>query len=234
MLKELRLLLGACGPEAGMEEFRTAIMERNVLLKRTLATRKESVRRLRELYGLSPHVLVFRALRDVWRAGEQAQPLLALLCAVGRDPILRATADLILSCPVGEAVTPHMISASVAEAFPGRYNSTTLANIGRHAASSWQQSGHLTGKLKKTRSQAQSTPAVVAYAALLGYICGARGNALFQTLWTQLLDSPEHMLRDQAFAASQRGWMEYKHTGGVTEITFRFLLRKEDGRTCPE
>ena len=103
-----------------------------------------------------------------------------------------------------------------------------LANIGRHAASSWQQSGHLSGRLRKVRTRAESRPAAVGYALLLGTLCGVRGEALFHTLWCRLLDAPTDTLHAQALAASQRGYLEYRHAGGVTEVAFRHLLRNTD------
>lgn len=229
MLKELRLLLAAGPRPTSYEEFRTAVTQHNVLLKNTAATRQESFRRLRELYAIDENVMLFRALRDLWDEDEAAQPLLALLCSTARDSILRATAALILAVPQGEPVTPQMIEKITAESFPQRYNPTSLANIGRHAASSWQQSGHLQGRLTKLRAQANSQPAAVAYALFLGYLCDMRGEALFHTLWCQLLDAPIHTLHAQAQAAAQRGWLEYRHSGSITDITFHHLLRTEEG-----
>ena len=227
MLSELRLLLGACPVSSGQEHYRVAVVQDNVLLKTTESTRRESFRRLRELYALNPQMLLFRALRDLWDIDSQAQPLLALLCAVARDPLLRATTELVLSTPPGSIVTPQQISEAARANYHGRFNPTTLANIGRHAASSWRQSGHLSGRLIKTRSRAGCRPAAVAYALLLGYLCGERGEALFETLWCRLLDAPLYILHDQAFVASQQGWLEYRHSGMVTEISFRHLLRME-------
>ncbi|MFN8475030.1 MAG: hypothetical protein U0822_22795 [Anaerolineae bacterium] len=223
MLRELRQLLAACPPNADMEQYRTAIVDDNVLLKKTLSTRRESFRRLRELYALHPAVLLFSALRELWDADVEAQPLLALLCSSARDPILRATASVI-SIPLGSPVNPHMISKATSEAFPDRYNPTMLANVGRHAASSWEQSGHLQGRLTKVRARATSRPTAVAYALLLGYLCGARGEALFQTFWAQLLDAPPDVLHAQAVAASQQGWLEYRRGGDVTDISFYHFL----------
>jgi len=227
MLKELRLLLAACRTSAGLDDHREAIVRDNVLLKATDTTRRESFRRLREMYALNPRVVIYRALRDLWEADVEAQPLLALLCASARDPVLRATAELVLSTPIGTTLTPQQISEVVRQSYPGRLNSMTLANIGRHAASSWRQSGHLSGRLVKTRSRAECRPPAVAYALFLGYLCGGRGETLFETLWSRLLDAPLHVLHDQAFMASQQGWLEYRHSGMVTEISFRHLLRSE-------
>jgi hypothetical protein len=233
MLKELRLLFDSCPPGTDYEGFRRAIVEDNVLLKRTDTTRKESFRRLRELYALDEGILLFRALRDLWAAGPEGQPLLSLLCATARDSILRGTADLILSKQIGEPVTPQMIERATEESFPHRYNAMTLANIGRHAASSWQQAGLLHGRLITTRSRAMCTSSATAYALLLGHLCGVRGDALFRTLWARLLDAPESSLHGHALAASQHGWLEYRHSGAVTEITFRHLLRAARTEASP-
>jgi hypothetical protein len=229
MLAELRLLFAAVPAEAASEQYRCAILEENVLLKKTLATRRESLRRLRALYALDPRTLLFRSLRDLWVDDGEAQPILALLCATARDPILRMNADFVLSITVNDSVAPQMISEAVNQSYPGRFNPMTLANFGRHLASSWQQAGHLCGRLKKVRARAICRPAAVAYALLLGHLCDARGETLFNTLWAQLLDAPMNVLHEQAQMASRRGWIEYRQAGGVTDVSFSHLLR-EKGR----
>jgi hypothetical protein len=226
MLADLRLLLAACPQSASLEEYRSAIIDENVLLKKTVATRKVSFKLMRVLYALDRKILLFRALRDLWDEDTQAQPLLALLSAVARDPILKSTAERVLSIPIGETITPTMLAEAVNTSFPNRYNPKTLASIGRNAISSWQQAGLLIGKLHKVRISPQCQPTSEAYALLLGYLSGARGDALFRTLWCRLLDAPLHALHEQALAASQRGWIEYRHMGDVTEVGFRHLLRK--------
>jgi len=226
MLAELRLLLTACPQSASFEEYRSAIIDENVLLKKTVATRKVSFRWLRELYALDRKTLLFRALRDLWDEDTQAQPLLALLSAVARDPLLRSTTESILTIPIGETVTPEMMMDAVNVSFPDRYSPKTLKSTGQNIISSWQQAGLLSGKLHKVRMSAQSLPASVAYALLLAYLSDARGEALFRTLWCRLLDAPVHILHEQALVASQRGWIEYRHMGDVTEVGFRHLLRK--------
>jgi len=226
MLKELKLLLAACPPDTDTEGYHIAILEDNVLLKRTESTRRKSFRHLRELYGLNRSLLIFRALRSVWDHDAAAQPALALLCAIARDPSLRSTAELILSLPRDAPVTSGMLAQAAESHFPGLSRATTLATIGRNAASSWTQSGHLVGRRSKVRAQAPSHPTSVAYALLLGHLCGAQGEALFRTLWARILDNPVHTLREQAMVASQQGWLEYRRAGDVTDITFHHFLRE--------
>ena len=120
MLTELRRLLAARPAYAAYDEYRAAAVDENVLLKSTISTRKESLRRLRELYAIDRDVLLFWALRDLWDDDSSAQPLIALLCAAARDPILRASAGLILAAEQGMPITPQMIEAATEEHFPGR------------------------------------------------------------------------------------------------------------------
>jgi hypothetical protein len=223
MLREVRALLGACQSGSSIDDYRHAAVEENVILKSTLSTRMKTFRHLRELYALSEECALFEAMRLLWWADTDGQPLLALSCACARDPLLRATADLVIKRAVGEEVHSDELAMAVDEAFPGRYQPGVLARIGRNIASSWQQAGHLVGKLTKTRSAPAGSPAATAYALFLSDLCGAKGDGLFKTLWTRMLDISEHTARAQAEAAARMGWLEYRHAGGVTDISFRYL-----------
>lgn len=225
MLKELRSLLAACPPTALVNDYRSAIITDNILLKGTMSTRVKTWRGMRELYSLDLDVLLFRAMRDLWDDDHEAQPLLAMLCAIARDPLLRGTVDLILDTPTGAVITPQMFADADDAAFPGHYKSGVLGVTGRNVASSWEQSGHLQGRQNKVRARANCRPTALVYALLLGHLCDARGEGLFHTPWARLLDAPTDNLRAQAIVASQQGWIEYRHSGHVTEIGFRHLLR---------
>ena len=69
----------------------------------------------------------------------------------------------------------------------------------------------------------------MAYAFLQGHLEGHRGQMLFDTVWARSLDQPTSLLQDLAFGASQRGLMEYRHAGGVVEVSFHELLRPFEG-----
>ena len=66
MFDELSDLLEAAPAGASRGDYAHAVMEENCLGKRTAATRKLSLQRLSELYGLNPRLLLFGALRDLW------------------------------------------------------------------------------------------------------------------------------------------------------------------------
>jgi hypothetical protein len=60
MFSELSELLKFTPASAGAAEYRRAMIEDNLLGKRTLATRKLTAQRLSELYGLDPGLPIFR------------------------------------------------------------------------------------------------------------------------------------------------------------------------------
>ena len=225
MLQELRSLLAYCPADATEQTYKTAIIEDNVLLKTTQDARLRSYKWLKQLYALDPNVIIFRVLRDLWGQNQEAQPLLALLCAIARDATLRATVDLIISAKKNETLTAPQLQKAIDEAYPGQLAASTLASAGRNTLSSWDQAGFLQGAKEKTRQVVHPIPLVTAYALFLAYLNGERGDGLFLSAWCRLLDQPAHVLRAQAEQASQQGWLEYRFTGQVTEITFRHFLR---------
>ena len=102
-------------------------VEQNLLGKPTASARRITFERLRELYGLDPDMLVFRALKDLWDADGGAQPMIALLCSTARDPILRAMTPFVLRLPIGVTVTPHEFAEEAEHQFPGKF----VASISR-------------------------------------------------------------------------------------------------------
>lgn len=229
MLDELVQLLAACSSQATPAEYRAAVVDGNVLGKRTVSTRRGTYRFLRELYGLDLALPVFRGLRALWDVSTEARPILALLCAIAREPLLRSTADAVLATQFGAELTTAALVDRITEAFPGRYAPGVQQRIARNIASSWQQSGHLSGRLRKIRTRVTATPPATAYALLLGHLDGARGTALFSTLWARLLDASPSVLDTQAFTAAQRGWLDYRRIGDVADISFSALLEPAGG-----
>jgi hypothetical protein len=232
LVPALSRVLEAFDSQAAAEDYERGVVDDNILGKSTIESRRRTLRYLKELYLLRPDSILFRALRDLWSDEPSGQPLLACLCALARDPLFRASAPAILATSPGDAVTSPDLAAAVDDTFPGRYNDSTLAKIGRNTFASWEQSGHLqaTARTRKVRSRATCTPAAVAYALLLGQLEGGDGAALFDTLWTQILDWPRSHVVDLARTASQRMLIDFRQSGGVTEIGFSELLRPIEGQ----
>lgn len=226
----LTALLDVVPADAPAAAYEEAAIDANVLGKATDGSRRRTFRYLRELYLLRPDSLLFRALRDLWPVDAEARPLLAGLCALARDAVFRASSNAIIRTSPGETLTSGDLAAAVGEHFPDSYGPGTLAKIGRNTFSSWEQTGHLSGAGRsfRVRTRPACRPADVAYALILGYIEGVRGNALFDTSWASVLDQPRSRLFELAAAASKQGILELRQAGGVIDVSFRDLLRPFD------
>jgi hypothetical protein len=224
MLLEARLLFAASTPDTDYSELRRLAIDDNVVLKNTLSNREDVLNRLGDLYGLRQELRLYRTLRTLWDTAEQDQPLLAILCALARDPLLRATADAVLDQPIGVVVPTTSLETAIEVAFPQKYSPKTRLSVSQNTGASWAQAGHLVGKVGKVRNSVNAGPAAAAYALLLGHLCGVRGALLYETGWAAVLDTPPGALDGLAFAASQRGWVDYRRIGSVVEIGFSYLM----------
>jgi hypothetical protein len=234
MLEELTLLFQECTNKTSKEAYLDAIIEQNCLGKQTVATRKLSGQRLSELYGLDPSILLFRVLRYCWEADMEGRPLLALLTALARDPLLRITSTPILNMTPGEELARQQIKDALTESVRGRFNESTLDKVVRNASSSWTQAGHLQGRGRKIRRIVSPTPIVTAYAILLGFILGNRSYGLFITLWAKVLDTSQEELIDLAFDAKRLGFLDMSQAGGVIDVSVTRMLTEEERRLIYE
>lgn len=224
MLVELRQLLAA----GSSRDFKSSIVEDNVLGKASVSGRQRTFRYLRELYALDLAIPSFRALTRLWEHDEAAQPLIALASALARDPALRGTAQGVISTSVGMSVTATQLAEAIQATYPDSYSDSVAHKIGRNAASTWTQSGHLAGRMNKVRTRANPRPASIAYALFLASLEGHQGDFLFESLIVQAQDAPNYVLKALAREASRRGWLDYRSIGSVTEIGFPYLAGSEE------
>ena len=224
MLEDMTHLLAATGVAATRADYVCAVIEDNCLGKRTVATRRLSLQRLTELYGLDRRLLLFRGLRGLWERHESSRPLLALLLALARDPLLRETATAVLRTPYCHEFARQPMTEAVCQVAGDRLNEAILDKVVRNASSSWTQSGHLRGRSRKTRQRVRATPAATAYALLLGFGCGSRGRFLFETPWCSTLDATAGELLDLAAAARALGLLDMKQSGSIIEVSFAAML----------
>lgn len=221
MFEEIRTLLANCTPDATRDEYVTAIIDRNCLGKRTESVRRSSNQRLSELYSLHPQVPLFRVFRELWYMDSAGRPLLAFLLALARDPLLRSTAQPVLKLVEGEEFVRLPLEQALREATGARLNDSILTKVMRNSASSWTQSGHLEGRVRKVRRRVSPTPFSTAYALFLGYATGLRGEKLFSTPWTRILDSDYHDLLALAYDAHRIGLLDLRQAGGIVAVSFR-------------
>ncbi|MCT0213652.1 MAG: hypothetical protein DCF23_05750 [Cyanobium sp.] len=218
MLQELVALFEAVPADAPTKAYRIAIVEENVLGKRTATTRKETASRLKALHGLDPSKPMFRVMRRLWDIDSQARPLLALLTGLARDPLLRSSAPLVMGMAPGTVLSRSDLIEAIRAFTLERLSPRVLTAVAQNTASSWTQTGHLQGKVRKVRQSVTPSPTVVAYSLWLGYSEGRRGKGLLNTLWTSVLDCSPSALIELALQAKRLGLLEASHGGGVLAI----------------
>ena len=223
MLAELTDLFAAVPAAAARDEYARAIIEDNILGKQTASTRKLTNQRLGELYGLSLTIPLFRVLRYLWTVDVPGRPLLALLCGLARDPLLRATRDAVISLPVGTELSRTSMSSSIRAVTGHRLNDSILDKVARNASSSWSQSGHLEGRVRKIRRPVRPTPGAVAMAVWFGSLEDLAGEDLLRSSWAKVLDQSPGELLEHALLAKQMGLLNVNAGGGVVEIDVRPL-----------
>lgn len=223
MLREITELLALLPSDATHEDYKEAIVHENALGKRTYATRLSSRQRLNEMYGLDPRLALFRVLRYLWGVDPAARPLLAMLCALARDPLLRSTAHPVLGLAPGEELIRSTFATTIRESVGTRMNNAVLDKVARNAASSWAQSGHLEGRVRKIRRRVAATPGAAAMALWLGEMEGRAGLSLLDSDWAAVLDARGQALLPLVLDAKRLGLIQARVAGSVVEVGTRLL-----------
>lgn len=220
MLTELTALFDAVPAAATAGDITVAIRHANCLGKATTSTRRLTHQRLTELYALDPQVPIYRVLRRLWALDPPARPLLAVTVAVGRDPLLAASAAAVVPLPAGVEFTRGPMKEAIRTATGDRLSDAILDKVVRNAASSWTQSGHLAGRTIKTRQKVKATPTTVALALYLAHAAGFRGPQVFAGAWTKLLDADAGVIRNLAMDAKRAGLIDIRAAGDVIDASF--------------
>jgi hypothetical protein len=223
MLEELTAVLSAAPPNSRPDAYAAAVVEDNCLAKQTAATRKHSLQHLRELYGLDPAIPLFRVLVRLWQIESAGRPLLALLASVARDPLLRATADVIIGMPEGAELQRTAVREALAKAVNNRLNESTLSKVARNAASTWSQSGHLKGRTFKFRRAVRATPISLAFALYLAHAAAFSTEESFSSGWVRILDCNSSTGLELAAAAKRLGLIDLRTAGDVIDLDLHRL-----------
>ncbi len=218
MLAELSIVMD--GPHDA-DSVRQAVLVDNVLGKGTGAARRLALARLNTLYGVSAPLPIQTAALRLWPRNAAGRPLLALLCALAREPLLRRTARAVLSAPHGTSVRWPDLAVAIDAAYPGRYSAKMTKSLAQNCASTWTQSGHLLGKVNKRRAVVDPSPESAAYAALLGTFAGFGGPALLRSPWMLVLDRSEADILSLLRRAEAVGLAHVRAGGGVIQIGVR-------------
>lgn len=219
MFDELNRVFAAVSPGANRSDYASAIIEGNCLAKPTASTRRLTNQRLGELYALNPGVPIFRVLRRLWDLDTRGRRLLALECALARDPLLAATAPVIIELTAGSEFLRGSVKGALRAVVGDRLNENVLNKVARNTASSWTQTGHLKGRTLKRRYAVEPTPANAAFAAYLAYASGFRGAEVFASGWFAVLDCSPSSARELALEAKRLSLLDLRMSGDVVDLS---------------
>src|SRR5262245_6513390 len=209
MLDELSALVASNGLTG---DIRKLVLQDNVLGKSTSSGRALTLQRLKELYSFDPAAPIFRVFVRLVNRDPAALPQLALLMAIARDPLLRASARPVLGLAPGSQLMRDVVRDAIASVVGDRMNEAVLDKVVRNTASSWTKSGHLIGRTIKRRARVRPNQNAFAFALWLAQKSGFVGGEVFDNGWIAALDLDP---------ATARGLAERAHAAGL--INFRTL-----------
>ena len=113
-----------------------AIIHDNLLGKPTASGRQIAFQRLKELYGVDPTNQLFRVLLKLYRMDRDAVAQLALLAALARDPLLRATAVTYLTLRTRDSGFGSGLSDTQGSVIPSRRAAASISEASMNSLSS--------------------------------------------------------------------------------------------------
>ncbi len=202
-------------------------MQNNVFGKKSQDGIKKTSGFLSQLYQFNLTLNKFKAFRFFWSiADENEKVILSFVFAVSNDYLLQENISVLSNYKLGVKVELERIVDNIEKYHPNRYTKVTGHSIAKNIASSWKQAGFITGKVKNIRSEPIITYRVVAFAMLLAYLDGIRGDFIFHHNTLLALCLSESKIRELSIEASKRDLMQYQYAGNITSISFDNLLTK--------
>lgn len=189
-----------------------------MLGKPSRQARMASLKRLDELFGILSAAPGCSAFQALWAFETEGRPMLAILCALARDPTLRDGAAAVLDAPLGERVGPEAVAEVFEAANSGRLGGAMTRSLSRNASSSWLQGGFLAGPIRKRRIRPVTTPYAAAFAVVLAGLSGWGGARLLGSRWLDVLDRPTEDRLGLLRQAEGRGLVRIRNAGDVLEI----------------
>lgn len=202
-------------------------MSNNVFGKKSDDGIKKTANYLTQLYSFDIKSPSFKSLKYFWKnVSDIEKPIFTLLFALQRDYLLSESVSVIANTKINEKTTVESFEENIEKYYPNKYSTITRHSIGKNLASSWKQIGFITGKVKNLRTQPEVSYNCVAFAFVMAYLNGLRGDFIISSKWVKALCLNENQLRELAIEASKRGLIHYQFSGNVTSITFNDLFKK--------
>jgi hypothetical protein len=202
-------------------------MKNNIFNKATSVSVIQTSGHLRRLYDFDETLPRFKAFQHFWnKSDESVKSIIALLYAIGNDYLLSESIPVINNAKLGNRISIEKLEENIEMHHPNKYSNNTRRSTAQNIASSWKQAGFILGKIKNIRTQPDINYLVVAFAFLMAYLNGIRGDFILKSNWVKALSLEENAIRSLAIEANKRDLLQYHYAGNVTSITFTNLLKK--------
>tara|TARA_B110000208_G_C11648362_1_gene387094 strand:- start:129 stop:812 length:684 start_codon:yes stop_codon:yes gene_type:complete len=202
------------------------IMADNVFNKKTESSKKKTINYLTQLYSFKKEDKKFLSLESYWnKIEDNEKPLLAILLAVSKDYLLEESVDLVKSTKSNNKASKEEFESNIDHYHPNRFSPKTLSAVSRNIVSSWKQAGYILGKMKNIRTVNPPSYFAVAFAFLIAYIDGLRGDYLFDHPSVKALDASKEEITTLIKAASDRELLDFNRSGVSLVISFEKYLK---------
>jgi hypothetical protein len=219
MLEELSMIAS----RGLISDLKKSVLEDNILGKSSSSGRSLTMQRLKELYSFDAKTPIFRVFAALCKRDPAALPQLALLMAIARDPLLRASARPVLGLAPGSQLMRDAMRDAIATVTGSRMNEAVLDKVVRNAASSWTKTGHLVGRTIKRRARVRANQTAFVFALWLAHKAGFGGAELFDNGWISALDLDPSSGRTLAERAHAAGFITFRTIGDAFEFDFTRL-----------
>jgi hypothetical protein len=131
---------------------------------------------------------------------------------------------LIRTLRPGEVLERAAMEQHLERSFPNRFSPAMKKSMAQNVDTTWTYGGHLEGRVRKIRRFPEPRPASVAYAMLVGYLTGLRGEALLGSAYGAFVAANRPQLQSALALALAKGLLSFKQTAGIVEFSFSNLL----------
>ncbi len=203
------------------------ILDLNVTNKLSGSNLLKTNRYLKQLYVFDNNDLAFKYFKHYWMlVNNEKKSIITLLFAISNDFLLGESIDVVIHTKIGERVSIETFDANIEKYHPGKYSANTRRSAAQNLASSWKQAGYMLGRVKNIRVKAEQDYHTVAFALLLSYLHGDRGEYILHSKWIRALALNTEELRDLIKEAAKRDLLQYQYGGNITVISFEDQLKK--------
>jgi len=204
----------------------SSVLSLNVSNKRSNNNLVKTNNYLKQLYLLDPENMYFKCFKHYWMITDKSQKaILSILFAINNDFLLSESVNLVASAPLNQRLDIQQFDDNIEKYNPNKYSPNTRRSAAQNVASSWKQAGYLLGKIKNIRVIPELSPHAVAFAMLLAYLNGDRGDFILSSKLVKALALSSDQLRSLIREAANIDLLNYQFGGSVTTISFENQLK---------